>query len=820
MKRNKNCFQFRYETRKAMNKLMNLLILFGFTLLLVSIQGCGYLPEEEGSGNSPIGEFGRSSMAVITADNISAWDNSTDYQKDITQNYVYEESAETLDMVNDILCQMGQSRPDLMFGAGNYTAQIDENKCSTESRGGDKKSGSGPKYSNWTMNSSRDNSTEPMIVKAWIPHDTYDEDSLKIDSEIQAKMKIYQPPSDTYPMGFFNMNFKAVYNTASGKSGQETMKGYMQTIKKGTANVIEFYNPLTINTGSGLYSTEFTVAAQINSDGSGSGTTKGPNFAPLYSGGSPTTDQFNFGYNTSYFHKQKIDNGVPGTAICLDRNNYYESAWRYGLYSDNGSRVDVESGFPIKATVSSTEYNGYIGYYGLFMDGGVTLNSGDTVKKLNFDNPSASGENYTFRTYPGKLNKHVRQTITLGDIKNIPMSWQNASDGYKEYRVFWDGSNLKADAYRDQTTQNKWADNSSFPQTVTLTGGANGNATYGFFFWSQALGGDGRIVLTYSNGQGLNPDSVTDNSTVIFHTREPVFPGDNVSSNLLCYERCPNPVNLDNGTEWGTPSVFFSDVNTDNKTTAELSKTYSFDNTTSGMVLKYTHDNGTTDNITFSTTNQAMPWGLFSGPLFDNTTANRQSLACDWDNNSICSWKARENLSTFFTWEIGPNAWQKMTVLESGGTPVKFDPPMTVSYIRDNTTSASGRNYNGVKFYLEYGGFGDLQGIPSLCVDKNGDNTSCSSSNVRYINEFVIAAGSNVNLVGGGSESLADNATFVVKPLEIEQSMKKVSASNCAGLSLSGLPVPTSVGWTDPSLGTRPTVTGPPSIIAGAKKGN
>ncbi len=75
-----------------------------------------------------------------------------------------------------------------------------------------------------------------------------------------------------------------------------------------------------------------------------------------------------------------------------------------------------------------------------------------------------------------------------------------------------------------------------------------------------------------------------------------------------------------------------------------------------------------------------------------------------------------------------------------------------------------------------------------------------------------------MNLVGGGSESLADNSTFVVKPLEIEQSMKKVSASNCAGLSLSGLPVPTSVGWTDPNLGNRPPVTGPPAIIAGAKK--
>ena len=172
----------------------------------------------------------------------------------------------------------------------------------------------------------------------------------------------------------------------------------------------------------------------------------------------------------------------------------------------------------------------------------------------------------------------------------------------------------------------------------------------------------------------------------------------------------------------------------------------------------------------------------------------------------------------FYTWEIGPNNWQKMTILESAGSPLKFDPPMTVSYTRDNASSSSGKNYNGVKFYLEYGGFGDLHGIPSICVDKNGDNASCNSQSVRHVNEFVISAGTNVNLVGGGSSNLSDNATFVVKPLEIEQSMKKVDASNCSGLNLAGLPLPTSADWIDPKLGDPPQVTGPPAIIAGAKK--
>ena len=44
------------------------------------------------------------------------------------------------------------------------------------------------------------------------------------------------------------MNFKAVYNSALQiRPGDD--EGYMRTLKKGNANVIEFYNPMSINTG-------------------------------------------------------------------------------------------------------------------------------------------------------------------------------------------------------------------------------------------------------------------------------------------------------------------------------------------------------------------------------------------------------------------------------------------------------------------------------------------------------------------------------------------------------------------------------------------
>ena len=61
---------------------------------------------------------------------------------------------------------------------------------------------------------------------------------------------------------------------------------------------------------------------------------------------------------------------------------------------------------------------------------------------------------------------------------------------------------------------------------------------------------------------------------------------------------------------------------------------------------------------------------------------------------------------------------------------------------------------------------------------------------------------------------------YLVKPLEIEQTMRKASsASVCtdAGLSLGGVSLPDSEPYSDPDIGERPTVEGPPAVVAGAK---
>ena len=219
---------------------------------------------------------------------------------------------------------------------------------------------------------------------------------------------------------------------------------------------------------------------------------------------------------------------------------------------------------------------------------------------------------------------------------------------------------------------------------------------------------------------------------------------------------------------------------------------------------------------------------MFDNSTFDNDTTARQAdyaaLTCSWDTTKLCPWQARGGLDTFYVWQTGTDDWQKLTVLvDSDNTSVTFDPPMIVKYTHSGTSSNSGKNYNDSSFYLEYGGFGDLWGVPSYCVSTTtGEKTSCadtSQGNVRWVNEFVVPATTVVTLAGGTTE-------YVVKPLEIEQTMPEASgeASDCtgAGLSLGGVSLPSASDFVSPvsDIGTKPTVTGPPKIVGGEKKGS
>ena len=95
------------------------------------------------------------------------------------------------------------------------------------------------------------------------------------------------------------MNFKKVKT-----NNTEGMKGYMNTSKTSTGNAIEFYNPIEIS-GQGVEAgqvSEYSVRANMNTDGSGSGVTSG--FAYVHPDGMKAVSH-KIAYNSDYFYKQK-----------------------------------------------------------------------------------------------------------------------------------------------------------------------------------------------------------------------------------------------------------------------------------------------------------------------------------------------------------------------------------------------------------------------------------------------------------------------------------------------------------------------------------
>ncbi len=756
----------------------------------------------------------RMGSRTANAIDTTAFASTVDYNVDETGTFVYERSSEALDTVNEILCQIGQARGDLMINEGNYKAQIDVSKCKESS--GDSKSGA-PDYEMWLLNVSRA-SGEPMKVKGWVPMG---------DGLIYFMGDWYQSPSDTYPLGHFSFHFEQ--REGATTSGDRGMYGYMKALKSGDTTTLQFYNSMDSSMMGMTAGTEViqSVTATFNSDGSGSGATNLPYLNCGQSGCSYVGQKtYDLAFNDDYFYKQKSLAGTASDAVCLDRNKYIKSAWRYGLYNSAGARKTISSGFPI--TDSTGAYNGYIGYYGLWMPSAASVDNGSTVKKLDFDNPDSAGVRYTVLSYGGKLRKYQKQSITLGSIKNIPFEWFDMSV-YASKRVYWDGSNFKVDGQR---VRGYWVDNTT--STLTLTAS---NVPYGFFFYSRALGGDGQIQLAYPSGRGTAPTAPADNATVIFNTQTPIFPGDSVPSTLACYSNCPNPSTIATGEDYqgATTSVYLPSkwnwgTDIDNYSTPNP-YTYTFDNTTSGMVLKYDNGSGS-QSVVLSSANSNLPWGFRSGILFDNSTfdndtsarqADYAALRCEWDNSYLCPWQARGGLSTFYIWQTGTDDWQKLTTLvDSDNTSVTFDPPMIVKYTHSGTSSNSGKNYNDSSFYLEYGGFGDLWGIPSYCVSTtDGSKIDCAASSqgtTRWVNEFVIPATSIATLAGGTTE-------YVIKPLEVEQTMPKTSSTTVctgAGLSLGGVSLPSASDFVSPvsDVGTKPTVTGPPTIVSGEKKGS
>ncbi|GMT42890.1 MAG: hypothetical protein IEMM0002_1301 [bacterium] len=754
---------------------------------------------------------------------------TSDYNTDPQFVWVEERSTGAFDSVNEILCYISQTKYDSFVNRGAYIAQVDTSKCDSgrDSAGGgessqNQSSGSNAAtYEYWTVNVTRADATSPMYFNVWVNQNQEGPGGGTMESQILIRGAVTASAADSPPYGLFTMNFIGHPKNADGSldTANILFKGFLNSVLDAAGDAsIEFGQKMGQTFGGG---SELATLYRAVDGTTGSGTVAFEERFGPEGGSTEAAALFDFAFDADSFKRQKQD----GTeSVCLSRTTFDSTVWRYSLYNDEnhatdpGGRLAINSGMPILYNDGATDYYGWVGFWGLWFPDDVTLTTGTTVSKLEWGNAGqTTSTDYSVFISGGKLKKHTKQTVTLGDLVGVPLSWWGCTGTYPndvcgEYRVEWDGTDLVKTAQRDNTTW-VWVDLS--PTVALIETDFTGQ--WDFWFWSEALRGNGRFPLRTSDGTTyLVPATGT---VVTFYLEEMIYPGDaTVPASLVCFENCPDPARIN-----GDLSASFPDstwevqpnihLQTGVAPAASTNYTYTYD--TNAMTLT---EDSSGSSVVQTSANSAIEWGIWTGPMFDlnasdydddndiNTPnlTNLAALACDWDTSSTCAWQAQDRLSSYYTWETGMEPWSKFTVLKDASDVfVTFDPPITVEYT----------NASSVKFYLEYGGVGDLWGIPGKCVDENGADADCNdwtTGFIRWVPEFNIPDGTPVT-------NAADGTTiYYVKAMEKEQRMTDagVGCTITDTITSYTLPDPETT-WVDPAIGGEPAVTDPPAVVGG-----
>ncbi|MBI4126787.1 MAG: hypothetical protein HY465_04760 [Deltaproteobacteria bacterium] len=653
-------------------------------------------------------------------------DTSTPYYTDPQDIFVWDPSMEALDLINEILCSFDQTGYAEKVNEGDYVALVNAGLCSTDKStdSGNESSSETVELEEWTINSSRADDNSDQIVKAWIVEEG---DEFEPPSVIHAKMTIEEGASDSNPYGCFHMDFAMMDESESFVVAQ----GYLETVDCSDGQ-LEYQFSMT---GADFFPIEEAVHAVTSSDGSSGQAITSHSFSGE---GFSESGQFEVGFNASLFHA--IDNN--GGERCLARDQFDSYVYRYGVYAEDGSRLELESpGFGIKFG----EYHGWASYWGIWIDDAVTLASGDTVVRANHD--ETSGEEYTVLMAPGKLVRHTREDITLADVEGASLRhWDNGT----VYQVEFDGSNLNKTGV-EECGESGCTFTSIDAEALTAEPGEWVN------FWMEGLGSlnfewpqdnviSGDIVVQLDINEIMNPDA------------EEFASGD---MTLYCYQDCLRAPISEAQINWeGGESPFFERVE-------DVGQPHVYSISSDDMTLTLDGEPVVVD-ATASVQGQNQ-WGVNSGAMVSST----DGLVEVWD-----VW----GQDMFYTWETGPNQWNKLGVLvDSGGAVVVIDQPIGLNYTHTD----------GVRYRLQFEGAGELHGMP--WIKEEGTD--------RWYPAFSIADGSEV--------SDDDGTLYYVKALDMEQRMQEVDVSNCSSIDVGGLDLPEAT-YTDPDIGARPDVDSDP----------
>jgi hypothetical protein len=725
------------------------------------------------------------------------------YFTDPQNSYVEDATSRGIGQVNMITCIMAAMRPDALVNDGPYTALIDQAKCDPTSRASAGNANSGAQattFTTATVNSTRDSNSEPMRARIWL------DDPAEDDVLVFVNVGATAAPSSANPYGEFRLDY-------CGRVDSDpdcVFNGFLE----GATSGISYYELEQGVGGNGTKALRMTASS----------TTSGAGSLDIAEGGNGNS-VFSFAYNADYYRRSD-DAGDQCFARDAQDPDTGMSVWRYGLYDAvTGDRVERDSGFPIDYTHDGETFQGFLGYWGLSLPNAAleTLETGSTVEKVDYsggDEPTRTP--YTVVRSGGKLLKYTRHARTLHEIDQIKFttfvgmeasSFFAGAQANTQYELYWDDA---TGAFK-VTAQMACGGNGCTTQTLDTVQTVDASfwaPRGGIQGWSQALGGEVFVDLHDVSG-AVDSDAVA----VTYRSQDVVYPSD-LPTTLYCLRDCATAATME---------AFFADGSVETSPFV-ASTAYNFQPTTAGNVVTYSGDAANAVLLD----NAAQPvvvaadaetlgeypmyaHGIRSGKLFTSLA----QAECDAGSGTYCEWRVN-NLDVYYQWETGANAFNQFAaVKDSSGDFVAFEAPLQVNF--HVPSGAAYGQYADQDIVLQYGGFGDLWGIPGVCVSHLTNQViDCSEEGARYVPSFVVPHDATSGVVTANEE------TYLVKWLEreIRFARKDLAVCNSAGLTVpSTMTLPTAQDLGDPSdpssdiyVGVRPTVTDAPRVVDGEVK--
>ncbi len=340
--------------------------------------------------------------------------SGTDYYNEA--KHIWVDDTNALDMVNDILGVVKDTAYTQFLNQGPYLALVkqvgDEQTSQTGNAG---TSTTTEQLMEMVVDVSRTDNNSPMIVKIWVNEDDGPGGQPML---IRGYFQVYAGAGDTYqgieyPYGKLEAHFKGTSSTGAelfhmamsigdGENGKIQIQ-FVEDSAEG--DQYQWHNYVNALASSDM-STGNAYVYEAETD---------------WDSGDLDESTYQIAYNENYF---KVNDGGTETVYSRDTNDMTYNVHLYKLFNaDDGSKVELNSGFPIRIENGGTTYHGYVGYYGLWAPDEAAVENGVEVTH------EETGAIYTIVQKSGKLKKHVRATIAVSKLDGIEMSkWDNNQD--------------------------------------------------------------------------------------------------------------------------------------------------------------------------------------------------------------------------------------------------------------------------------------------------------------------------------------------------------------------------------------------------------